>query len=92
MTVKEAAELLEISERTVYDLCRAGKLAHYRVGVGRRSIRLEPADVRAYRESRRVAASPDPEPAGAESPGEAPRPRGLGLSIEDVIRKYGIKA
>lgn len=39
ITVKEAAERLGVSERTIYRLCEEGQLDHQRVG---RSIRIRP--------------------------------------------------
>jgi excisionase family DNA binding protein len=41
MTVAQAAAKLEVSEGLVYKLCRAGKIAHHRVGLGRGVIRIE---------------------------------------------------
>jgi excisionase family DNA binding protein len=56
MTVAEAAKYLEVAPSTVYALCKARKLAHHRVGRGRGAIRLEAADLDAYRAAGRVEA------------------------------------
>ena len=45
LTVVEAAERLRCAERTVYRLCREGKLPHRRIGVGRGVIRVRAADL-----------------------------------------------
>ena len=45
LTVKEAASRLSVSERTVYDLVRAGRLNAQRIGNGRGAIRITPADL-----------------------------------------------
>jgi excisionase family DNA binding protein len=45
LTVKEAAQRLKVSERTVYDLVRSGRLHAQRVGKGRGAIRIAPADL-----------------------------------------------
>lgn len=56
MTVRDAARELEVSEKTVYDLCRGGLLEHLRIGTGRGVIRIEPGAVARFRESARVKA------------------------------------
>jgi excisionase family DNA binding protein len=48
LTVAEAAERLRCSEMTVYRLCREGKLAHRRIGVGRGVIRVRAADLDSF--------------------------------------------
>ncbi len=45
LTVKEAAERLSVSARTVYDLVRSGRLHAQRLGNGRGAIRIAPADL-----------------------------------------------
>jgi excisionase family DNA binding protein len=45
LTVKEAAQHLGVSTRTVYDLVRSGRLNAQRVGNGRGIIRIAPADL-----------------------------------------------
>ena len=45
LTVKQAAARLNVSTDTVYQLCEAGKLKHQRVGNGRGTIRILPADL-----------------------------------------------
>ena len=41
LTVAEVAALLRVSTSVIYDLCAAGKLPHFRVGLGRGTIRIE---------------------------------------------------
>jgi excisionase family DNA binding protein len=48
MRVKEAAERLEVSADTVYDLVKSGKLRHYRLGVGRGTIRISEEHLAEY--------------------------------------------
>ncbi len=45
LTVKQAAERLNVSPRTVYDLIDAGQLPCQRIGTGRGTIRVHPADL-----------------------------------------------
>jgi excisionase family DNA binding protein len=45
LTVKEAAARLNVSERSVYDLVRCGRLHASRIGNGRGAIRITPADL-----------------------------------------------
>ena len=40
LMVKEAAVRVGVSEATVYNLCRAKKLRHLRLGTGRGTIRI----------------------------------------------------
>jgi len=54
MTVKEACERYGIPERTIYALCKAGQLAHLRVGTGRGTIRIRPADLDRHLQQNRV--------------------------------------
>jgi excisionase family DNA binding protein len=48
MTVKQAAQLLEISSGTVYALCAAGHLRHSRVGLGRGKIAISEEAINEY--------------------------------------------
>ncbi|MEK6233190.1 MAG: helix-turn-helix domain-containing protein [Planctomycetales bacterium] len=50
-TVPEVAAQLRLSDRAIYDLCRAGKLRHLRLGAGKGSIRVSQEDLDAYREA-----------------------------------------
>lgn len=59
MTVREAAERLTPSRSEMYALIRAGRVAHYRVGLGRGRVTLDEADLEAYRQSCRVEAVPE---------------------------------
>jgi excisionase family DNA binding protein len=54
MTVKQAAERLQCSAATVYQLCAAKLILHSRVGLGRGVIRITEADLAAYLAARRV--------------------------------------
>jgi excisionase family DNA binding protein len=45
LTAKQAAERLGVSPRTVYDLCESGQLRCQRIGTGRGTIRIRPADL-----------------------------------------------
>ena len=67
LTVQQAAELLTISKRKVYDLVTAGKLPHYRID---NTIRIDEADVEDYLADCRVARQPI-----VVEPSEEPRPR-----------------
>ncbi len=48
LTVKQAADRLGVSARTVYDLVECGRLKCQRIGKGRGTIRIRPADLDAY--------------------------------------------
>jgi excisionase family DNA binding protein len=52
MTVREAADVLRISERTLWSLTNAGELPSVRVG---RSVRYDPIDVATWIASRKTA-------------------------------------
>ncbi|MGA2035806.1 MAG: helix-turn-helix domain-containing protein [Thermoguttaceae bacterium] len=54
LTVAEAADLLNISTKTVYDLVNRGELSHHRVGG--RTIRFLRADIREYQRQKAEAA------------------------------------
>ena len=45
LTVKQAAERLNVSARTIYDLVECGRLRCLRVGRERGTIRIRPADL-----------------------------------------------
>jgi excisionase family DNA binding protein len=45
LTVKGAAEFLQVSADAIYSLCQSGKLRHHRVGNRRGTIRIMPADL-----------------------------------------------
>ena len=51
LNVKQTALRLNVSPSLVYALCAAGKLPHYRVGVGRGCIRIEEVDLETVRKS-----------------------------------------
>lgn len=54
LTVKEVAELDNVSEKTVRRAIEQGLLEVIRVGPGGRLIRIDPADHQAYRRDRRA--------------------------------------
>lgn len=45
LTVKQAAEKLNVSLDTIYNLCCSGKLKHRRIGKGRGTIRIASSDL-----------------------------------------------
>lgn len=51
MTVKQAADQLQISESCVYALIENGKLACHRIGIGRGTIRISDLDLENYLQS-----------------------------------------
>lgn len=71
MTVPEAAEFLEISVASVYDLCASKKLKHYRLGPGGGAIRISREDAELYRESCAIEmrGTGDPKPIGPRHSG-----------------------
>src|SRR4051812_32540778 len=54
LTVKDAAQILNLSPALVYGLCRRGLIEHYRCGLGRGAIRIEKAALQAYLERAKV--------------------------------------
>lgn len=54
LTVAQAAAALGVKPGTVYALCRAGDLGHMRIGVGRGTIRIEPADLERFKADARL--------------------------------------
>ncbi len=57
LSIREAALRLGISPDAVYELCRAGRLAHYRLGVHGGRLMIAEPDLAAYLESCRVEAA-----------------------------------
>lgn len=45
LTVQQAADRVGVSSRTIYDLCDSGDLKHQRIGTGRGTIRIRPANL-----------------------------------------------
>lgn len=72
MTVSETAERVGISKSKVYQLVRARRLGHYRVGA---KIIIEEADVAAYLARCRVS------PVGPASSTSRPQPKLLHLNL-----------
>ncbi len=56
LTAAQVAQLLGISERSVYALAAAKKIAHHRFG---RAVRFAPEDVEAYRRANMPPVEPD---------------------------------
>lgn len=56
MSVKEAASIMGITPPAVYDLCRSGRLAHYRMGTKGGCIKISASDLEAYVAACRVEA------------------------------------
>ena len=54
LTVREAAQHLSASPRTVYDMVRSGRLKAQHVGKGRGNIRIAPADLANIAPTRRL--------------------------------------
>lgn len=48
LTVKQAGDVLGISERVVRDLVATNQLGHHRVGNGRGQVRILPRDIEEY--------------------------------------------
>jgi excisionase family DNA binding protein len=67
MTVKQAAERLELSTRTVYTLVAEGVIPSRRLGPKNGTIRIDRRDVEAYRDSCYVGPT-----TGAKRPPKAP--------------------
>ncbi len=49
LSVKQAAQRLNVSKSLVYALCAEGRLKHYRVGIGRGTIRIDESDLPSVR-------------------------------------------
>jgi excisionase family DNA binding protein len=58
-TSREAAQTLCISARTLWGLTRDGKIRCIRIG---RSVRYDPADIRAWIEAQKTSEAPESEP------------------------------
>jgi excisionase family DNA binding protein len=71
MTVRQAADRLEVSTTLIYQLVASGKLRCYRVGNGRGVIRIDETHIEAFlRESQE-----EPRPCPAPSPPPAKLPK-----------------
>jgi excisionase family DNA binding protein len=55
LTVKRAAEILNVSPGLVYALCAQGKLEHERFGIGRGTIRIAESALADFRAGARPA-------------------------------------
>ena len=58
LTVKQAAEFLNVSSKTIYAACEAGTLRHLRIGEGRGTIRITRADLAAFNRQNQTAVAP----------------------------------
>ena len=80
LTVAEVADILSVSQATVYALCAANDLPHVRIGRSARgTIRIAEADVLSYLESKKIAATtttPPPRPDAQAAPGFSELDRG----------------
>src|SRR5262249_36837626 len=65
LTVKQAAERLQVAATTIYNLCARKVLRHIRVGRGRGTIRIRQTDLDAFLE---VATVQPAEPAAPKPP------------------------
>ena len=54
LKVSEVAERLRVSSSTIYNLVEEGRIACYRIGMGRGSIRFSEEQVEAFLQSSRV--------------------------------------
>jgi excisionase family DNA binding protein len=75
LTVKEAAEMLRLSSAAVYALCKAGTLAHHRLGRGRGAVRIDQKDLFAYVEACKAGAAPVRGGGPPSPPPPAPAPQ-----------------
>lgn len=76
LTAAQVAARMNVSRDCVYDLCRVGRLAHHRVGKGRGTIRIKPADVADFERRSLIETSAGPIVEGTTA---AKRRRHLGL-------------
>ncbi len=55
LTARQTADILHMSDKTLYNLTKAGKIVAIREG---RMVRYDPRDVEAYKESRKTRKAP----------------------------------
>lgn len=60
LTVKEAAAYLRVGQGTVYALVNASRMEHYRIGLGRGTIRITKAALDALLREGRKQPAPTP--------------------------------
>jgi excisionase family DNA binding protein len=58
LTVRRAAEILNVSPNLVYALCATGALEHERYGIGRGTIRISEQALAAFQARSRAVAAP----------------------------------
>ncbi len=61
MTVRQAAERLEVSASTVYGLIAAGRLRHHRIGTGKGAIRIPDSAIEEFLKASEVSVINVPE-------------------------------
>lgn len=54
LTMREVAEQLGVSERTVRNFIKSGDLPHSRIGPSGKTVRIALADLQAYMEARKM--------------------------------------
>jgi excisionase family DNA binding protein len=62
LTVRQAAERLQVAPATIYGLCGRQKLAHLRIGAGRGTIRIPEESLDAFVSGVTVRAEDSPAP------------------------------
>lgn len=72
LTVKQAAERLNVGVGTVYALCARRKLAHVRVGAGRGTLRIEERALDEYISGATVRPAGPPAPQDRTSAAKRP--------------------
>ena len=60
LTVKDAAEQLNVSANTIYALVSNGRLTCNRIGLGRGAIRIAPQDLEAFVQSSKIVQPMEP--------------------------------
>ena len=48
LSIKQAAERIQVGQTTVRGLCQQGKLRYFRIGLGRGVIRIDEGDLEEY--------------------------------------------
>ena len=54
LSAVQAANLLNVSARTIYDLSAAGRLPQHRIGCGKGALRIKRADLEAFQQAAEV--------------------------------------
>ena len=85
LTVAQAATLLGLSRRMIYDLANTGKLRGYRFG---RALRFDLADVMEYKQACRFDGTPETSAGATNSTALF---KASGTAFLDFCRKAGLK-